>query len=293
MLSSRQVQSYRDHGYLAVPGVLSAAEVAELQRVTDELVDASRGVAAHTDVYDLEPGHSAAEPRVRRIKSPDLQHEVYARTLRHPAILDLVEQLIGPGVRYRSTKLNLKSAGYGSPVEWHQDWAFYPHTNDDILAVGVCIDAMSDANGGLLVVPGSHRGPLYDHHQNGWFVGAITGAEVDSTQVTQLEVPAGGISLHHVRTVHGSVPNRSPRPRRLLLLELCAVDAWPLLDMPGLEAFDARILRGSATVTPRLEAAPVRIPLPAHERRGSIYEVQSKLARPVLAGAGEISPDTR
>ena len=293
MLSSRQVQSYRDHGYLAVPGVLSAAEVAELQRVTDELVDASRGVAAHTDVYDLEPGHSAAEPRVRRIKSPDLQHEVYARTLRHPAILDLVEQLIGPGVRYRSTKLNLKSAGYGSPVEWHQDWAFYPHTNDDILAVGVCIDAMSDANGGLLVVPGSHRGPLYDHHQDGWFVGAITGAEVDSAQVAQLEVPAGGISLHHVRTVHGSVPNRSPRPRRLLLLELCAVDAWPLLDMPGLEAFDARILRGSATVTPRLEAVPVRIPLPAHERRGSIYEVQSKLARPVLAGAAQISPDTR
>lgn len=293
MLSSRQVQSYRDHGYLAVPGVLSAAEVAELQRVTDELVDASRGVAAHTDVYDLEPGHSAAEPRVRRIKSPDLQHEVYARTLRHPAILDVVEQLIGPGVRYRSTKLNLKSAGYGSPVEWHQDWAFYPHTNDDILAVGVCIDAMSDANGGLLVVPGSHRGPLYDHHQDGWFVGAITGAEVDSAQVAQLEVPAGGISLHHVRTVHGSVPNRSPRPRRLLLLELCAVDAWPLLDMPGLEAFDARILRGSATVTPRLEAAPVRIPLPAHERRGSIYEVQSKLARPVLAGAAQLSPDTR
>ena len=287
------MQSYRDHGYLAVPGVLSAAEVAELQRVTDELVDASRGVAAHTDVYDLEPGHSAAEPRVRRIKSPDLQHEVYARTLRHPAILDLVEQLIGPGVRYRSTKLNLKSAGYGSPVEWHQDWAFYPHTNDDILAVGVCIDAMSDANGGLLVVPGSHRGPLYDHHQDGWFVGAITGAEVDSAQVAQLEVPAGGISLHHVRTVHGSVPNRSPRPRRLLLLELCAVDAWPLLDMPGLEAFDARILRGSATVTPRLEAVPVRIPLPAHERRGSIYEVQSKLARPVLAGAGQLSPDTR
>ena len=293
MLSSRQVQSYRDHGYLAVPGVLSAAEVAELQRVTDELVDASRGVAAHTDVYDLEPGHSAAEPRVRRIKSPDLQHEVYARTLRHPAILDVVEQLIGPGVRYRSTKLNLKSAGYGSPVEWHQDWAFYPHTNDDILAVGVCIDAMSDANGGLLVVPGSHRGPLYDHHQDGWFVGAITGAEVDSAQVAQLEVPAGGISLHHVRTVHGSVPNRSPRPRRLLLLELCAVDAWPLLDMPGLEAFDARILRGSATVTPRLEAAPVRIPLPAHERRGSIYEVQSKLARPVLAGAAQLSPGTR
>ena len=285
MLSDQQVQSYRENGYLAVPDVLSAAEVAELQRVTDELVEASRMVEAHTDVYDLEPSHSAAEPRVRRIKSPDLQHEAYARTLRHPTILDIVEQLIGPGVRYQSTKLNMKSAGYGSPVEWHQDWGFYPHTNDDILAVGVCIDGMSQENGGMLVVPGSHRGPVYDHHQNGYFVGAVTDSVVDLDQVVQLEVPPGGISLHHVRTLHGSVPNRSPRPRRLLLLEMCAIDAWPLMNMPGLEAFDARILRGAATVTPRMEAAPVRIPLPGHDRRGSIYEVQSKLARPVLAGA--------
>ena len=285
MLSDQQVQSYRENGYLAVPDVLSAAEVVELQRVTDELVQASRMVEAHTDVYDLEPSHSAAEPRVRRIKSPDLQHEVYARTLRHPTILDIVEQLIGPGVRYQSTKLNMKAAGYGSPVEWHQDWAFYPHTNDDILAVGVAIDAMTEANGGMLAVSGSHRGPVYDHHQNGYFVGAITDREVNPDQVVQLAVPAGGISLHHVRTVHGSVPNRSSRPRRLLLLELCAIDAWPLMNMPGLEAFDARILRGSPTVTPRMKAAPVRIPLPTHERRGSIYEVQSKLARPLLAGA--------
>jgi ectoine hydroxylase-related dioxygenase (phytanoyl-CoA dioxygenase family) len=285
MLSDQQVQSYRENGYLAVPDVLSAAEVAELQRVTDELVEASRMVEAHTDVYDLEPSHSAAEPRVRRIKSPDLQHEAYARTLRHPTILDIVEQLIGPGVRYQSTKLNMKAAGYGSPVEWHQDWAFYPHTNDDILAVGVAIDAMTEANGGMLAVSGSHRGPVYDHHQNGYFVGAVTDSVVDLDQVVQLEVPPGGISLHHVRTLHGSVPNRSPRPRRLLLLEMCAIDAWPLMNMPGLEAFDARILRGSPTVTPRMKAAPVRIPLPTHERRGSIYEVQSKLAQPVLAGA--------
>ena len=285
MLSEQQVQSYREDGYLAVPGVLSAAEVADLQRVTDEMVEASRSVQAHTDVYDLEPGHSAAEPRVRRIKSPDLQHEVYARTLRHPTILDIVEQLVGPGVRYQSSKLNMKAAGYGSPVEWHQDWAFYPHTNDDILAVGVCIDGMNEENGGMLVVPGSHRGPLFDHHQDGYFVGAVTDGEVPAEQTVQLQVPAGGISLHHVRTLHGSVPNRSPRPRRLLLFEMCAIDAWPLANMTDLDTFNARILRGSPTLTPRLEAVPVRIPLPGHERRGSIYEVQSKLAQPVLAGA--------
>ena len=43
-------------------------------------------------------------------------------------------------VRFDTGKLNMKSAGYGAPVEWHQDWAFYPHTNDDLAAVGIMID---------------------------------------------------------------------------------------------------------------------------------------------------------
>ena len=286
MLTAKQVQAFHDSGYLAVPGVLSSTEVAELQRVTDELVAASRSVTAHTDRYDLEPSHTAAEPRVRRIKNPNLHHEAYDRTLRHPAIVDIVDQLIGPGVRYQSTKLNMKSAGYGSPVEWHQDWAFYPHTNDDILAVGVAIDAMTEDNGGMMVVPGSHRGPLYDHHQDGYFVGAVTDRDVDPAKAVLLEVPAGGISLHHVRTLHGSAPNRSSRPRRLLLLEMCAVDAWPLARPVEWESFNGRILRGAPTNMPRVTPVPVRIPLPNHERQGSIYEVQSKLADPVLAKAG-------
>lgn len=285
MLTAKQVRQYHDHGYLAVPDVLSGDEVAELRRVTEELVEASRGVAAHTDLYDLEADHSSAEPRVRRLKNPNLHHQTYDRTLRHPAIVDIVDQLVGPGVRYRSTKLNMKSAGYGSPVEWHQDWAFYPHTNDDILAVGVAIDAMSEDNGGMMVVPGSHRGPLYDHHQDGYFVGAVTDHDVDPAETVLLEVPAGGITLHHVRALHGSAPNRSPHPRRLLLLELCAIDAWPLVQQTDWEAFNARILRGTPTNTPRVTPVPVRIPQPEHERTGSIYEVQSKLADPVLAQA--------
>jgi len=54
-----------------------------------------------------------------------------------PELLDIVAQLIGPGIYYNGDKLNMKIAGVGSPVEWHQDWAFYPCTNDDLLAVGV------------------------------------------------------------------------------------------------------------------------------------------------------------
>ena len=61
----------------------------------------------------------------------------------------------------------MKSAGYGSPVEWHQDWAFYPHTNDDVLATGIYLDDCDVDNGPLMVLPGTHRGPTFDHHADG------------------------------------------------------------------------------------------------------------------------------
>ena len=56
------------------------------------------------------------------------------------------------------------AARYGSPVHWHSDWGFYPHTNDDLLAVGVCIDAATAANGAMLVIPRSHHRATLDHH---------------------------------------------------------------------------------------------------------------------------------
>lgn len=276
LLSPEQVAAYHRDGYVRVDPLLDPAEVARLQEVTDEFVERSRQVTAHSDVFDLEPGHTPQAPKLRRLKSPDRQHPVYDRVLRDKRILDLVEQLIGPDIRFLSTKLNMKSPGFGSPVGWHQDWAFYPHTNDDVLAVGVALDDMSLDNGCLMVVPGSHRGPTLDHHEDGVFVGTATNGDVGRGAVP-IELHAGGISVHHVRLVHGSAPNTSPQPRRFLLLEYARADAWPLLGLKaGWEEHHRRLLRGDEVSAPRLVAVPVRIPLPEPPRTGSIYEVQSQ-----------------
>lgn len=285
MLTPEQITFYHQQGYLAVDDVLSDAEVTALWRVTDEFVEKSRQVSEHDDVFDLEPGHSPEVPRLRRLKNPVRQHPVYEGILRHERILDIVAQLVGADIRYNGDKLNMKSAAFGSPVEWHQDWAFYPHTNDDLLAVGVAIDDMTTENGCLLVIPESHKGKIYIHHQDGYFVGAVTEADFDESAAVPVEVKAGGISIHHVRTLHGSLPNTSSQTRRLLLLQYCAADAWPLLDFADWDEFNKLLLRGEPTWEPRSKAVPVRIPRPYAERGGSIYEVQSLLERSTLKHA--------
>ena len=77
MLTQQQIDFYRENGYIGVESVLSEQDIIDLRRVTDEFVEKSREVTEHTDVFDLEPGHSSESPRVRRIKNPAGQHIVY------------------------------------------------------------------------------------------------------------------------------------------------------------------------------------------------------------------------
>jgi hypothetical protein len=87
--------------------------------------------------------------------------------------------------------------------------------------------------------------------------------------------PAGSMSFHHVRTMHGSAQNVSDRPRNLLLYEVAAADAWPLMGVKDLAEFDSRLLTGQGpTIAPRVAPVPVRVPLPPARRQGSIYENQ-------------------
>lgn len=276
MLTKQQIDSYHMKGYIGVEGVLNAQEVETLRQTTEEFVEKSRLVAENDEVFDLEPGHAADDPKLRRLKSPVMQHEVYKGMLHHPRILSIIAQLIGERIRYNGDKLNMKSGGFGSPVEWHQDWAFYPHSNDDLLAVGICIDDMNEKNGCLLVIPGSHKGPILDHHYDGHFAGAVTDPNFDDSRAEKVELMAGGISIHHVRAVHGSLPNTSPNPRRLLLLQYCAGDSWPL-GSGDWEAFGKTFVRGEPSQDIRCSNTPVRVPSPQAKYSGSIYAVQEVL----------------
>ena len=295
MLNQTQIDEYNRVGAIVIPDVLTQDEVQRLRRVTDEFVDKARAVEQHNEIYDLEDTHTPQQPRVRRIKSPHLHHPAYGDLVRHARIVEILQALWGPDIRFDTAKLNMKSAGYGAAVEWHQDWAFYPHTNDDLAAVGIMMDDMELANGPLMIVPGSHKGPIYDHHSDGRFCGAMDPIkrEVDYAGVVPLTGRAGSITIHHVRAVHGSAPNTSDHERRLLLLQYRAADAWPLLGFPaGWQAYEELMVAGSSSIQPRLEPVPVRLPLPPADLQGSIYENQKGLRRRFFAvPEGILEPD--
>jgi ectoine hydroxylase-related dioxygenase (phytanoyl-CoA dioxygenase family) len=278
MISEQDVLAYKRDGVIMVPDVLDASTLTEVRSVIAELVADSAKTLEHTDVYDLEPGHTAENPRVRRIKTPHKVHALFNDVVRSPAVLDILKKLIGPNLRLHGSKLNMKSAHYGSPVEWHQDWAFYPHTNDDVLAIGVLLDDTDLSNGPMLVTPGTHTGEVWNHHgEDGHFAGLID-PDIIQPEIGRA-VPcmgrAGSMSFHHVRALHGSALNTSDRSRNLLLYEVAASDAWPLMGVKDFDEFNSRLLSGGPVVAPRMTSVPVRLPLPPAKRQGSIYETQS------------------
>ena len=288
VLDKTQVDRYRATGYLIIEDVLTPAQVAEGRSIVEEFTERSRTHASNDDVFDLEPDHTPERPAIRRIKSPAKQHPFFDGLIRSDAILGPLSDLIGPNIRALGSKLNLKAAGVGSPVEWHQDLAFHPHSNDDLLAVGIAFDDCTLDNGCLLVIPGSHLGPVLDHHQDGYFVGAVDvrALGIDIEHATPVEMPAGAIEIHHVRLLHGSAPNRSARPRRLLLFDMAAADAFPIgLSIGDLEAYDAQIVRGSPQQPRTAAQPPVRLPLPVRTV-GTIYEVQQQLSAKAFADVG-------
>ena len=101
-----------------------------------------------------------------------------------------------------------------------------------------------------MVYPGSHKGPVYNHHVDSVFAGAMLPEEngLNPKNAVSLLRSAGSISIHHGRIVHGSTLNTSERARRILFFEMMAADAFPLMGSmthwDGIEDYNTRMLCG-------------------------------------------------
>ena len=229
--------------------------------------------------FDLQPGHSAGRPALRRIQSPEEVSDKYEEVMRNGQAADYCAELIGPNIRFHHGKVNSKLPGSGTAVKWHQDFPFEPMTNDDMITCLLFIDDVTLDNGPLEVIPGSHKGPLYPHWHDGVFTGAVDSSVVDARRdrSTRCTGKAGSVCLMHANLLHGSAPNLTDRPRTLYITTYYAEDAIELSPNHLPSRFTHELVRGVVTGTVRCSA--YSMPLPAVPEGTSFFAQQEAADR--------------
>lgn len=116
-MTESQIERYRRDGFIVLERRVSDAIISSIHTETDCFTNMARGMTASDERLDLEDCHTPQSPRIRRVKLPHTQSKVIDDLMRSDHILAPVWDLIGPDLRLRTTKLNMKSAGFGAADE--------------------------------------------------------------------------------------------------------------------------------------------------------------------------------
>ena len=229
-LTSTQINNYRRDGFLILESFFDPSAIDEVDGVIERITHEAITSENTAGVMELEPQRDGDLPRPRRILNPFEQDECFRSLVTTERLLDCIESLIGPDIVLHISKLNFKPARVGSVVEWHQDLAYYPHTNDDLVTVLMYIDDATEANGCLRVLPRHHHHYFEHALPDGRFAGMITEDLDDGRygQAVALSAPRGSVILMHPITPHSSQPNRSDQARRTLIVSFRASDSVPI-----------------------------------------------------------------
>ncbi len=278
-LSQPQRMQYFEQGFLVIPNAIPASWISRLKQLSDQFLDASRRFEESDNVFDIGPNHSPQTPHVRRLKALVDRHPDFWAFASQPPLTDIAADLLGPDVKFHSSKLNYKWPGKGEIVKWHQDIPGWPHTNYSLVTLGVHLDDVTSDDGPLSCVPGSHDGDLSaqrDDHGN--WTGALSDIEVELAGVDRaidMTGAAGTAIAIHCRVIHGSRANLTRRVRALPLFVFASADAFAWMPAPSPTSKTGEIVRGEPAKVAHLDPRPCPVPPNwAEEGYGSIFTAQ-------------------
>jgi len=200
-LSEDQVKQYHRDGFFAPIPCLSADETA-MFRARFEAYE-----AAHEGWYEMSKGQKL------------YLLQTWARDLgRHAKVLDAVEDVMGPNLMVWGLSLFVKDAGAPSYVSWHQDSTYWGLSKPNVTTAWIALSSANRQSGCMKMIPGTHKWDQVRHldtfaKENLLTRGQEIDVDVDDKDAVYLEIDPGDISLHNIRTVHASSPNRSDHRR--------------------------------------------------------------------------------
>lgn len=227
MLSDAAVEQYRRDGYYFPIDVLSKAEVGQYR--------------AQLEAYEARNGG----PLTGELRhKPHLLFTWLNDLVRHPRILDAVEDVLGPNLLCWSTSFFIKEINDAGYVSWHQDATYWGLSSPDVCTVWIALTPANRVSGCMKFVPGSHKEQVAHtdtfHKDNLLTRGQEIAVEVDEDKAVLAELEPGQASLHHVLLVHGSAPNRSGDRRIGFAIRYIPTHVWQIAG----ERDSATLVRG-------------------------------------------------
>ncbi len=238
-LSEPELMQYRERGYVVPSFRLPAERIADLRGTLDELIRANPGV----------PPEHLVNVHIEGRTPEGMQGSAdFLALATDPAILDMVEQVIGADIIVWACAIFNKPGGSAKDIPWHQDGHYWPIRPLANCTVWIALDRSDTGNGCLRVIPGSHRGEILHAHltverADSLFTQRIEDAAFDPGSAVDLVLDPGQMSLHDVFLIHGSEANHSPRRRAGVAIRY----------MPASSVFERQLMAPSSATGVRVD----------------------------------------
>ncbi|CAF4797067.1 unnamed protein product [Pieris macdunnoughi] len=224
-LSQDQIQFFKDNGYIILKKLVQGKELQRITEEYDNLFHRKNESKMESSWVGSEKNHRASDSpyTVKGIHNLQMHHAVFGRYLYNDNLLDAMEDLMGtPNIALHHTKAHYKPPEKGAAYPMHQDYHYFPYENDTMTAAVLFLDDADVENGTLFVWPGSHKfGPLEDFGpKEGSEFHYVDQKKYPIEKAIPVVVEAGDVIAFSYLMLHGSTPNLSKRPRRMLLAQL-------------------------------------------------------------------------
>lgn len=222
------IDEYWERGFVRIPGVFPADEIADLSRYFDEILTQATGLNAVTKrgLTEFRVVPIAGKPTLKFAKWASASHEGLNAFRTSPRLLDLIMRLLGPDLRSITNQMHYKNPGDGVSFQMHQDCTFrkpdsaYRDLYGGFVQAAIAVDPSTVENGCLQLVPTSHRAKkaLLEGGYEGWDANDSNKKALDGLPPAENGLmDPGDVLIWNPFTIHGSQPNRSPRSRRVYI----------------------------------------------------------------------------
>jgi ectoine hydroxylase-related dioxygenase (phytanoyl-CoA dioxygenase family) len=211
-LTPDELNFYHENGYVHVRGLLTPVEAAAYRAECHELIERI-GENDATWASQRDQG-----TKLTHCHDVQFQSAAFTRLLVDRRLTSISRAIIGPNVQLHHTKMFIKPPEKGSPFPMHQDWPYFPHDRDSMIAAILHFDDAPVEKGCVRVVLGSHRlGGLEHSSEGGWH---LPFSEYPVESAVPCEAEAGDVLFFSYLTVHGSGINSSQEARTTLLVQM-------------------------------------------------------------------------